>query len=207
MLDHIVRPYINPPLNLIAKILYSANCTANSITILGFIAGLIAMLLISINYYLIGALFILLNRLFDGLDGPLARLHTTHHIQSKHSDFGGFLDITCDFIIYSGIVLSFGLAEPQNLWAANILVFSFVGTMASFLAYAVIAAKHGIHTEKRGKKSFYFIGGICEGTETFIALIAMCLWPEYFNTIAIVFSVLCWLTTSSRVYQAWCDFT
>jgi len=32
------------------------------------------------------------------------------------TDFGGFLDIFCDFIIYFGIVFAFGMGNPTQLF-------------------------------------------------------------------------------------------
>lgn len=47
-----------------------------------------------------------LNRLFDGLDGPVAR-------RGGASDLGGFLDIVADFTIYAGFVVAVAVAEPS----------------------------------------------------------------------------------------------
>ncbi|GAB4164116.1 MAG: CDP-alcohol phosphatidyltransferase family protein [Rickettsiaceae bacterium] len=168
-------------------------------TLIGFICGIFAILSIILNKYSLGAAFILCNRLADGLDGAIAR-------HSKLTDFGGFLDIVCDFIIYAGIVFAFGLIRPENLLYASFLIFSFIGPITSFLAYAIIASKRQLTTQKRGKKSFYYLGGICEGTETAAVLILFCLMPQYFSIICIVFGLMCWLTTFGRVYSAWNDF-
>ncbi|MEC7048815.1 MAG: hypothetical protein VXX06_01805, partial [Pseudomonadota bacterium] len=76
------------------------------------------------------------------------------------TDLGGFLDITMDFLVYSAIPFAFALKDPGNALAAAFLIFSFVGTGSSFLAYAIIAQKRGISTETRGKKSFFHLGGL-----------------------------------------------
>ena len=47
--------------------------------------------------YLLALVVILFNRFLDGLDGAIAR-------RDGISDFGGFLDICCDFIFYSAVV-------------------------------------------------------------------------------------------------------
>lgn len=199
MFDSFIRPHIDPPLNLIGKRLAIMGFTANTITIIGFIFGLIAIGMIVAEKYYIAALFICFNRFADGLDGAVAR-------HSSLTDFGGFLDIVCDFIIYSGIVFAFGIIDPNNLFAAFFLIFSFIGPITSFLAYAIIASKRKISSEKRGKKSFYYLGGICEGTETATILILFCLMPGYFNLLAYMYGVLCWITTIGRIYNAWIDF-
>ena len=199
MLDPYLRPIINRPLNTLGKKLIKLGVTANGMTFTGFICGLLALLSIIFHHYPLAAFFIIGNRLADGLDGALAR-------QSNLTDFGGFLDIVCDFIIYSGVVFAFGLTHPENLLYASFLIFSFVGPMTSFLAYAIIAGKRQITSHERGKKSFYYVGGICEGTETAAILILFCIIPHHFNTICVVFGLLCWMTTLGRIYNAWIDF-
>ena len=194
-----IRPFIDPILNALGKRMASIGVSANSITCIGFLFGVFAISMIALQQYGVATFFICLNRLADGLDGAVAR---NTHI----SDFGGFLDIVCDFIIYSGIVLAFGLAKPCNLIYSAFLIFSFVGPITSFLAYAIIASKRQIISEKRGKKSFYYLGGICEGTETATVLILFCVIPQYFSIISIVFGILCWVTTIGRIYNAWIDF-
>src|SRR5204863_1842029 len=81
-----------------------------------------------------------------------------------------------------------------------------IGPITSFLAYATIAAKKQIHCDRRGKKSFYYLGGICEGTETAVILILMCMIPEIFPELCFFYGILCWMTTIGRIYQAWNDF-
>lgn len=199
MLDSKVRKIIDKPLDYFGKKIANMGVGANSITIIGFICGLASIFFISINNLAYGLLFLCMNRLADGLDGAVARA-------LKLTSFGGFLDIVADFIIYAGVVFAFAINNPDNAIYAAFLIFSFIGPITSFLAYAIIAAKNDVSTNKRGKKSFYYLGGICEGTETAFALMLMCVVPEFFAQICIVYGVLCWLTTIGRVYVAWSDF-
>ena len=199
MLDSTIRPWIDPPLDFIGKRMAAYNVSANTITLIGFSIGLIAIVMISLKQYNIAVIFILLNRLLDGIDGAIAR-------NGYQSDFGGFLDVLCDFIIYAGIIFAFGFANPDKLMYVAFLIFSFIGPITSFLGYAIIAAKKQINTVCRGQKSFYYLGGICEGTETAFMLVLICIYPHYFNIISLIFGILCWLTTIGRVYNTWTDF-
>ena len=142
---------------------------------------------------------ILLNRVADGLDGAVAR-------SSRSTDFGGYLDIVCDFLFYSAIPFAFAVAQPEYALAAAFLIFSFVGTASSFLTFAILAEKHHISSEIRGKKAFYYLGGLTEGFETILLLLAMVIWPRYFIYLAFGFGLLCWVTTITRVYAAYCQF-
>jgi phosphatidylglycerophosphate synthase len=196
MLDARLRRLIDPPLDRLSGPLARHGWSANFATVLGFAIGLGAMAAIADRAYGLGLGLLLLNRLLDGLDGALAR-------RSGLTDLGGFLDIVGDFIIYSGVPLAFALADPgANALPAAFLIFSFIGTGTSFLAYAIMAAKRGITTDLRGKKSLYYLGGLTEGTETIVAFVLACLWPAWFPLIAWVFGALCWLTTATRVAVA-----
>ena len=173
--------------------------SANMITFGGFVCGIGAAGAIAFGWNLLAVALLLLNRLLDGLDGAVARA-------AGATDLGGFLDITLDFIIYSAIPFAFALRDPANGAAAAFLIFSFVGTGSSFLAFAVIAQKRGISTESRGKKSFFHLGGLTEGTETIIFLVIVTVVPVLFIPLAWMFGALCWVTTSSRIAEAFRQF-
>ena len=199
MLDPYLRPIINPPLEYFGSMLIRLNFKANTMTLLGFLFGALAFFFIATQEYGHAAILIILNRAADGLDGAIAR-------HSKLTDFGGFLDIVCDFIVYSGIVFAFAINNHSNAFPAAFLIFSFIGPITTFLAYAVIAAKHQIQCTRRGMKSFYYLGGICEGTETTLALFLMCIFPHLFSEICWAYGILCWMTTIGRIYMAWDAF-
>lgn len=196
MLDARLRRLIDPPLDRLSRPLAKAGWSANLVTGVGFAIGLGAMAAIACQRYGLGLGLLLLNRLLDGLDGALAR-------RRGISDLGGFLDIVADFIVYAGVPMAFALADPAvNALPAAFLIFSFIGTATSFLAFAIMAAKRGISTELRGKKSLYYLGGLTEGTETIVVFVLACLWPGWFAPIAWLFGALCWLTTATRVVAA-----
>ena len=193
MLDSFAQRLIEPVLSRVARRLVALKVTANQLTLAGFAIGLLAAALIAQSAYGAGLVLLLLSRLCDGLDGAVAR-------QTQPTDRGGFLDITLDFIFYAAVVLAFALADPAaNALAAAALLAGFMGTGSSFLAFAVMAAKRQVSKPMTGGKSFYFLGGLTEGTETLGFFVAMCLWPAQFALLAWVFAGLCVLTTISRV--------
>ena len=196
MLDARLRRLIDPPLDRLAAPLAGRSLSANAVTVLGFVIGVGAAAAIAERAFLPGLALLLLNRLLDGLDGAIAR-------RRGLTDLGGFLDIVLDFLIYSAVPFAFALADPEaNALAAAFLIFSFVGTGSSFLAFAIMAAKRGIATDLRGQKSLYYLGGLTEGTETILVLVLACLWPALFPWLASAFGILCWLTTATRVAVA-----
>ncbi|MBO6825469.1 MAG: CDP-alcohol phosphatidyltransferase family protein [Sneathiella sp.] len=199
MFDAALRQYIDPPLNSLGAKVVATGISANVVTVIGFLVGMTAIPFIVHEQYLIALGLILINRIFDGLDGAVAR-------HSIISDFGGYLDIVSDFVFYSGIVFAFAWARPENTLVAAFLIFSFMGTASTFLAYAAMAAKHNISTDIRGIKSLYYLGGLAEGAETIFVFILFCLLPDYFLWIAFIFGVMCWITTATRVYAAYVTF-
>ena len=192
MIDIEIRRAIDPSLDRLGRSLASTGLTANSVTWLGFAGGMTAGILVIWEQYWLALLFIVLNRLADGLDGAMAR-------RSQATDVGGFLDIVLDLIFYSWIPLCFAIANPMNALPAAFLIHSFAGTGGSFLTFAVISAKRGITSDKENKKSFFYSRGLMEGTETVVFLIAICLLPTQFPLFAWVYGALCWLTTALRI--------
>ncbi len=195
MLDARLRKAIDPSLDRAARVAVSAGISANTLTAIGFVVGILAVPFVASERYWIALALILANRLLDGLDGAAAR-------RTSPSDAGGYFDIVCDFLFYSAVPFGFALARPENQLAAAFLIFSFVGTGTSFLAYAAIAAKRGIASEAYGPKAIYYLGGLTEGTETILAFVLFCLLPDRFPAIAVLFATLCWITCASRMWTA-----
>ena len=195
MLDSALQKQLRPLLARAASGLVRLGIGADALSFAGFGIGLGAALAIAFGHVLTGLALLLLSRLFDGLDGAVARATTP-------TDRGGFLDITLDFLFYASIPLAFALANPAaNALPAAVLLASFIGTGSSFLAFAIIAAQRGLQSTAFPNKSFHFLGGLTEATETIAAFAAMCLWPRWFPQIAYGFAALCAITTVLRI--AW----
>ncbi|WP_032096546.1 MULTISPECIES: CDP-alcohol phosphatidyltransferase family protein [unclassified Alteromonas] len=194
MLDAKVTPFIKPLLRPIVVELDKRGITPNHVTLAGFIVGLIAVPLIILNWWL-GALgFIILNRVCDGIDGELARY------QKSSSSAGGYLDICLDFLFYASVPLAFGIANPSE-WGipAVVLLATFIGTGSSFLAFAVAAEKFNIDRPQFANKSFYYMQGLTEGTETIAVFLAFCIWPNHFPIMAYCFAAACFVTIVTRI--------
>jgi len=194
MLDSHLRRVIDPWLDRLGALLYRLGFSANAITIGGFLLGCCAWVALAVREYELALGFIAANRIADGLDGALAR-------KMGPTDLGGFLDIALDFIFYAGVPFFFALGRPDLALPAAFLMFSFVGTGTSFLAFSTIAAKRGLASPRHPAKSLYYLGGFTEGAETIAVFVLMCLWPNWFAWLAWIFGGLCWLTTATRL--AW----
>ncbi len=194
MLDRYCHPWMQRPLHWAAVQLDNADITANQVTLAGFIIGLFSLPALALEQYSLALIAIALNRLCDGLDGALAR-------RQGVSDAGGFLDISLDFVFYSTVPFGFVLANPElNAVAGAFLIFAFIGTGSSFLAFAIMAGKRGIISPVYPNKSLYYMGGLTEGSETILCFVLVCLLPQHFAPIAYLFGCACWFTTATRIY-------
>ncbi|WP_054178540.1 CDP-alcohol phosphatidyltransferase family protein [Trabulsiella odontotermitis] len=201
MLDRHLHPRVKPWLNALAARLDNTSVTPDGITLTGFAIGLLALPFLALGWYGPALVVIILNRLSGGLDGALAR-------RRGLTDAGGFLDIALDFLFYALVPFGFILADPaQNALAGSWLLFAFIGTGSSFLAFAALAAKHQIDNPGYAHKSFYYLGGLTEGSETIALFVLSCLFPAWFPAwfpvMAWVFGGLCWLTTLTRVWSGY----
>ena len=191
MFDAKFRPLIDPPLNAAGRWIAARGIGANALTLVGLAIGLAGAGAIAGGHFAVGLALIAFNRIFDGLDGAVARVQGP-------SDLGGYLDIVADFAFYVAVPVGFGIADPANALPALILVASFVLTGTSFLAFAAIAAKRGETTAVHGAKSFFYSTGLAEGGETIAVFAAMCVWPASFAAIAYGYAALCVLTVCQR---------
>lgn len=197
MLDRYVRPLIDPALGALARVADRLGFSANALTTLGAAFGLAAALAISQRQFAVALALGTINRLLDGVDGPLARR------RGGVTDFGGYLDAVCDFLFYAAVPLGFAFADPAtNALPAAVLLAAFLGTGSSFLAFGAIAARRGLKQERLLPRSFYYLGGAAEGTETILVFVLMCVQPGWFGILAYAFTLLCVLTVIGRVATA-----
>ncbi|MDP5458078.1 CDP-alcohol phosphatidyltransferase family protein [Alishewanella sp. SMS8] len=194
MLDAKITPLLKPLMQPLVKQLDQWKISPNQLTVLGFLFGMLALPLLAYQNYTAALLVILLNRVVDGLDGALARW------QNSSTASGGFLDISLDFLFYAAIPLGFALADPTaNALAAAVLLASFIGTGSSFLAFAIPAERYQLARPQFANKSFYYLHGLTEGTETILLFVAFCVWPQHFSLLAYCFAFAAGITIVTRV--------
>lgn len=197
MLDGLMRGVIDAPLNRGGHWLAARGASPDAVTLFGLVLGLAAAGMLAAGWSgLWVALVLLASRVADGLDGAVARAR-------GKTDFGGYLDIVCDFVFYAAVPLAFVLRDPAaNGIAGAFLLFSFYVNAATFLGYAILAEKRGLQTRSRGEKSLYFTAGLMEGTETILCFLVISLWPGLFLPLAWIFGLLCLVTAAARLLLA-----
>ena len=185
----------------IAKFLAMKSVSANLISITGFVIGLFAINFLAMEQYGWALVFILLNRAFDVIDGAVAR-----HSHSKGTEFGVFLDASLDYIFYAGVIFGFALANPAHALVAAFLLFAFSASSSTLLAYAVIAYKSNSKDKFEFSQSPFYLGGLAQGFEKLVALVALCLLPWLFLPIAFLLGVLCLFKACSIIVTAYYNF-
>ncbi len=197
MIDARLLPLQRALMEPMARALVARGVRADQITVLGCGVGLLAALAAACGLFWFALLGLALNRLADGLDGPVARM-------TEPTDRGAFLDITLDFVFYATFPLGFVLMDPAaNAVAGAVLVGSFVLTGTSFLAFSIIAERRGMSSEDFPSKGIYYLGGLAEGAETIAVFVAFCLFPVAFPWIAWGFAVICFVTAATRLAAGW----
>ena len=173
------------------------NISPNAISLIGLGFGIASAFFAARQLYLLGLVFWLLNRIFDGLDGLLARLH------DKQDDFGGYLDILLDFIAYAAIPLGFGLgAASQNVYQALAVLLSiYYLNTASWMFLSAILEKRAAR-DPETSTTIIMPTGLIGGFETIVFYSLFFLLPQYITQLFIIFSLLILLTIVQRLFWA-----
>jgi len=173
------------------------NISPNAMSLLGLGFGIGSAFFAAREFYLWGLAFWLLNRLFDGLDGLLARIH------NKQDDFGGYVDIQLDYIAYAAIPLGFGLAAASQsiyLALASMLAIFYLNT-ASWMYLAAILEKRAAHSHETAT-TIVMPAALIGGFETILFYALFFLLPQYLLYLFVIFSALIFITIIQRLIWA-----
>ena len=166
----------------------------NAISILAFGAGMLTAAAILLQNLTLALVLWIINRVLDGLDGTVAR-HT-----GRSSDFGGYLDILLDFIVYAAVPLAMTLhtASSRTDWILLALLLGiFYINAASWMYLSALLEKrrreslemtllHGNtdtrqNVEDTGRlfTAVSMPSGLVEGTETIVLYTLFFIVPGY----------------------------
>lgn len=201
MFDAMVRRRLDRPLDRIAHGLDRPWMSPDRLSASGLLLGLTSAGLAAFALWPWALAAWLVSRLIDGLDGPLARR------RGGGTEAGGFLDITADFAAYgAGVVgvalgatgtFTGGSAEPWE-WAAFLAVLlAYYLNGAAFLAFSSAAERTGARLDDG--RTFSFIGGLAEGTETIVVHALWLLLPGSAAVLAWVWAGVVGVSAVQRV--------
>jgi phosphatidylglycerophosphate synthase len=123
-----------------------------------------------------------LNRLLDGLDGSLARVH------GRQSDYGGYLDLVLDFAVYALIPLGIVAGQPviENWWALALLLGAFLVNAPSWMVLSTILEQRRAAPDAR-LTTVAMPPGLVAGTETLVFFALFLLFP---SKVALLFTLM-----------------
>jgi phosphatidylglycerophosphate synthase len=174
-----------------------AHIAPNVITLVACVAGLAAALFAWQDRRGLALLLWLANRVLDGLDGTQARVH------AQQSDFGGYLDIVLDFVVYAAIPLALMLSQPALLIPGAFLLATFFVNAASWMYLAAILERRQAGASSRGELTTITMPpGIVAGTETVLFFTAMIVWPSARETLFTVMAALVMVNVVQRLWWA-----
>ena len=107
MFDHLLRGLKDRLLTPLATLLRGV--PPNVLSLIALLLGLSAAVAAATGAWAAGLVLWLANRVTDGLDGTVAR------VAGRQTDFGGYLDILLDFIVYAAIPLGFAMQSTDRL--------------------------------------------------------------------------------------------
>ncbi|MEO6957431.1 MAG: CDP-alcohol phosphatidyltransferase family protein [Antricoccus sp.] len=163
-----------------------------ALTIIGWLLGVGACVSAGLGAWTVALILWLANRLFDGLDGPLARCRGA-------TELGGFLDIVADFSIYAGFIVGVAIAVPTARLAALVLLSAYYVSGTALLALSSLLERRG--GSENDDRSLRFVGGLAEGTETVIVYVLFCALPAHAELIAWIWSGAVAITAVQRVVR------
>ncbi len=179
--------------------------SANSLTILGLILGLLSALFIllsgilrwTLELVIISAILMSISFFTDVLDGTLARLE-------EPTTFGGILDMFCDRTVEVFIIIAIVSTDPfRLLWPG---LFTLGAIILCITIFLVVGGAVKSEDLEETQKLLYYSHGIMERSETFIFLLLITLFIVWRLILFWIFSILIFITALQRLRQAYIMF-
>lgn len=168
-----------------------------TLTLLGLVVGLGAALAGWYGRFELGFTLWVVNRVLDGLDGTVARMH------AKSSDLGGYLDLLADFVVYAAIPIALALrpgAPAELLPAGLVLLGAFYVNTVSWMVPAALLEKRRQGVSARGERTSVTIPeGLISGGETVVFYALFFLLPAHQVTLFGVMAALTVVTVLQRL--------
>jgi phosphatidylglycerophosphate synthase len=139
------------------------------------------------------------NRLLDGLDGTLAR------VSGQQSDFGGYLDILLDFVVYAAVPvgLAHGAGTPGVVRAALWLEAAFFVNAASWMYLAAVLERRAAGAQARGELTTVTMPpGVIAGAETVLFYALFLMFPGRLTTLFTIMAALVGVNVVQRLIWA-----
>ena len=182
--------------------IFLGKVSANQLTIIGLIFGLIGSFLIYLSSLLEDFLIIMIissvsiisiSFFFDTIDGSVARYEGP-------TTFGGILDIFCDRLVEISIIISIVASDALNLiWAG---MFSLAAIILCISMFLIVGGINKSNNVENTSKVITYQTGLMERSETFLFFLAMIILIPWRLMLLWIFSALVFTTAILRLIKA-----
>ena len=192
-------------INKLVRKLLLGRISANSLTVIGLVFGLLSALFIFLSgiidlvleCIIISTILMSLSFFIDILDGAVARME-------EPTTFGGILDIFCDRAVEIFILLAIVSTDPiQLMWPGLFSLSAIILCITIFLIVGGVVKEENL---KKQQKIIYYSHGIMERTETFIFLIVITIFFPWRVILLWFFAILIFITAFQRLRHAYIMF-
>ena len=198
MFDQVFRAFKDWLLAPLARVV-GPRLSPNVISVIAFVAGLGAAGAVLGDRNSLALALWIANRILDGFDGTQARVHHTQ------SDFGGYLDIVFDFVVYAAIPLSIAMTDRTAgiPVAVAVLLATFFVNGASWMYLAAILERRQAGAEAHGELTTITMPpGIVAGAETVVFYSLFLAIPRFRVTLIFVMATLVSANVVQRLWWA-----
>ncbi len=182
--------------------IFLGKVSANQLTIIGLIFGLIGSFLIYLSSLFEELLIIMIissvsivsiSFFFDTIDGSVARYEGP-------TTFGGILDIFCDRLVEISIIISIVASDALNLiWAG---MFSLAAIILCISMFLIVGGINKSNNVENTSKVITYQTGLMERSETFLFFLAMIILIPWRLMLLWIFSALVFTTAILRLIKA-----
>ena len=173
MFDHLLRGLKDQLLAPVARLLRGV--PPNLISVIALLLGIGAAAAAARAAWVAGLALWIANRITDGLDGTVAR------VAERQTDFGGYLDILLDFVVYAVIPVGFAVSSidrPVLLWAVALEGAFFVNA-CSWMYLSAVLEKRASGARVTGELTTVTMPpALVAGFETVVFYALFFLFPE-----------------------------
>ncbi len=182
--------------------IFLGKVSANQLTIIGLVFGLIGSFLVYLSSLLEDFLIIMIissvsivtiSFIIDTIDGSVARYEGP-------TTFGGILDIFCDRLVEISIIISLVASDSLNLiWAGMFSLAAIILCISMFLIVGSITKRNSVENTS---KVITYQNGLMERSETFLFFLAMIILIPWRLILLWIFAGLVFTTAILRLIKA-----
>jgi len=196
---------LNNGLEKLSRKLFFEKISANQLTVMGLVIGLLSALSIVLSefsswtfgFIICSLVLMVLSFFFDVLDGAVARLENP-------SIFGGILDIFCDRTVEVSIIMALISTDPSTLiWPG---IFSLGAIILCITMFLVVGGSIKEIDLEESKKVIYYRHGLMERSETLLFLLLITILIPWRFILFMIFAILVLLTALLRLKDAFIIF-